>query len=986
MQINVDRKIITTDIILDRAKRHRMDIILMGEPNKKTARRNGWFTEEQTDAAIIIINKDLAVHDSGGGIGYVWAELDNIVAYSCYCSPNISMDRYVQHIDSLGADLIKQKKPVIIGGDFNAKAAEWGSPTEDRRGQVLMDWASGADLTILNRGGNPTFVRGTQKSFIDVTLCSTAIAPKIKNWKVIQTEETLGNHRIITYEYREKGKAAAPRNKITGWITTQDGLNKLGRQMTDRLGRGELEGSTPEYKNYIGMVVRSCDTLFPRKNNNNRRGNRRATYWWCDDVKIRRKDCIRSRRKATRTNRTGTQQEREEAAAEYRQQKREYARAIARAKRAAWKKLLEELDNDEWGQGYKLVVKKTHLNRTHKMGNELQWKTARELFPVIEDKGETKERRMKEDQREFRAFTEEELGCAIERMKNGKAPGPDGILPEIAKAALREERQTFLKIANAALRNGRFPEEMKEARLVLIPKPKKNAGDPVRYRPISLINVFAKILEAMIERRLGDQIDEGGGLSDSQHGFRRGRSTTGAMREVIEIAGAATRVAWQHKSFCALVTLDVKNAFNTARWTTIMKELETRWPIEDRLMELVRSYLQGRVLLVGDTQKRMALTCGVPQGSILGPLLWNVFYDAVFDLELPDGVSLVGYADDLAVVGTAKTGAILQHKINTALADLKQWLTTRHLEVAHDKTEVVLLSGRRRLKEITVTMGDSNIRSRKSLKYLGVYFGKDLRMSEHVRLTTMRAGDVASKLCRLMPNIGGPRSSKRRILGGVINSIILYGASIWGGALKHQKYRVMLLQVQRRVALRVCTAYRTVSTDAALVAAGLIPIDLMVEERAEADRNAEVDRRSRRADTMKKWQDRWDRLEGKAAWTKRLIKDIAAWTGRKHGELNYHITQFLTGHGAFNAYLHRFKRRDTAECETCGKEETAEHVIFECTKWNKTRTEMQKEAKSKITPENIIQKMLENPTNWEKITNALVEIIRTKEESERREE
>ena len=186
----------------------------------------------------------------------------------------------------------------------------------------------------------------------------------------------------------------------------------------------------------------------------------------------------------------------------------------------------------------------------------------------------------------------------------------------------------------------------------------------------------------------------------------------------------------------------------------------------------------------------------------------------------------------------------------------------------------------------------------------------------------------------------------------MIYSIILYGASIWGGALKHQKYRVMLLQVQRRVAQSVCTAYRTVSTDAALVAAGLIPIDLLVNERTEADRNAELDRRALRADTMKKWQDRWDRLEGKAAWTKRLITDIAAWIGRRHGELNYHITQFLTGHGAFNAYLHRFKRRDTAKCETCGKEETAEHVVFEFTKWNRTRTELQAQVSSKITPGN----------------------------------
>ena len=88
--------------------------------------------------------------------------------------------------------------------------------------------------------------------------------------------------------------------------------------------------------------------------------------------------------------------------------------------------------------------------------------------------------------------------------------------------------------------------------------------------------------------------------------------------------------------------------------------------------------------------------------------------------------------------------------------------------------------------------------------------------------------------------------------------------------------------------------------------------------------------------------------------------------------MNYHVTQFLSGHDTFNAYLHRFKRRDSAECRYCGDVETMEHVVFECPQLHENRHELQVEIDRTITPNNVIHVMLE------KMTNALVAIIRTK--------
>ena len=125
-------------------------------------------------------------------------------------------------------------------------------------------------------------------------------------------------------------------------------------------------------------------------------------------------------------------------------------------------------------------------------------------------------------------------------------------------------------------------------------------------------------------------------------------------------------------------------------------------------------------------------------------------------------------------------------------------------------------------------------------------------MTEHVRCVVKRASEVATSLFRVMLNIGGPRSSKRRVVGGVINSIILYGARVWHRVLRYEKYRNMSLQVQRRVAPRVCSAYRTVSTEAVLVViAGFIPINLMVEERVATHGDAEEDMKALREETIK---------------------------------------------------------------------------------------------------------------------------------------
>ena len=191
-------------------------------------------------------------------------------------------------------------------------------------------------------------------------------------------------------------------------------------------------------------------------------------------------------------------------------------------------------------------------------------------------------------------------------------------------------------------------------------------------------------------------------------------------------------------------------------------------------------------------------------------------------------------------------------------------------------------------------------------------------------------------------------------------------------------------RMQRKLALRICSAYRTVSLEAIQVLAGVIPLDPMADERAEIHHEALADRDEIRKQTIQRWQERWDTLQGKAEWTRRLIPTIGKWTNRQHGELNYWVTQFLTGHGCFRAYLHRFGRLEDGTCVYCAAPaDTAEHTVFECPRWEARRTMLQIRIEQRIGPDYVVKCMLVDPNNWDSITSFIAEIMRDKETEER---
>ncbi|XP_068141221.1 uncharacterized protein [Drosophila tropicalis] len=275
------------------------------------------------------------------------------------------------------------------------------------------------------------------------------------------------------------------------------------------------------------------------------------------------------------------------------------------------------------------------------------------------------------------------------------------------------------------------------------------------YRPICLIDTVGKVLEGLINTRLNELISRSNGLSENQFGFRKARSTIDAISKVVNIAANAIEGSrWKggSKKYCLVVTIDVKNAFNTADWGCILSSV-CRLKAPVYLQAIIRSYFEGRVLRFNTDEgcDSRHISAGVPQGSVLGPLLWNIMYDGILRIPLPPGCETIGYADDVALVIVAKDLATTEAFASCAIEKITNWLHSVGLSLAVHKTEAVLISSRKTVEVARILVEGSAIVSKRAIRYLGVWIDTRLCFREHLNHVHTKAASTGQALSRIIP-------------------------------------------------------------------------------------------------------------------------------------------------------------------------------------------------------------------------------------------
>lgn len=954
------------DLIQATAVANGVDILLIQEPTKSRINGPEWLVDNRKDAVIKKINHDIQFFRSQAGEGYVLAELETCILYSTYVSPNITIDEYIVYLQRLAMSISEQRKPCIIGGDFNSKSYLWGSPTTNARGEILLEWLAGLDLTIANLGNVPTFVRGESESHIDLTVSSESILRKVVNWKVL-VEETLSSHRYISFEIVPAERTQIPTgspNRFKGWCVDPNLLPKFVETfgtMADTWKECIQRDLKPE--SLTRIIKEACNVTFKKKSSSTKY---KKVYWWNKEISNARKNCNSSRRKMKRSRRRDPTLA-EAAMLEYRNMKEILKSQISKAKESKWKELVEEVDKDPWGKGYKIVTGKVGHRTPINLTQEEEVQVAKELFPS----DELRERATFEvNTDDIPPVLPAEVFKAAKKMKGKKAPGIDLINPEIIKAVASNFPEWVAEAFNSVLASGEIPAMWKTAKLILMEKKTSDTNARKKYRPLCMLNCLGKLFEGVIVYRLSTELEEKAPLSSNQYGFVAGKSTIDAMKAIKDKVDQNMRKHRRSRKYQLLTTIDIKNAFNTASWKWINQELEKK-QISPYLRRLIDSYLHDRSIVVGKDEEKLQCSRGVPQGSVLGPTLWNVLYDKILKISLPDGVTVVGYADDTAILTEAKLEQDLKWKTNMALVQVIEAIKERELTIAAQKTEAVLLYGGRKLKTTFIEVEGERIQTTEYLKYLGVTIERNFRMGLHIKTVTRKGTNVANCLARIMPNTRGPAENRRKLLRSVVLSCILYATPIWKDALKYKIHQDTLRKGCRTACLRVCRGYRTISYEALGVISGMMPIDLLVVMRT--DNSEEV-----RDQSLAIWQRRWTQTT-KGVWTQTLIPLIDPWINRRHGFLSFELTQFLSGHGKFGSYLKRFRIIEDEDCANCKIPDTPEHTFFHCALFAEERRTLE-ESLGSFNVGNAVQKMLESQSNWDIIDVYIKFVIGRKRE------
>lgn len=976
LQVNLNHCKAAQDLLQQTIREERVDVVIISEPYI-VLEQQSWQSDTSGKAAIWACGK-LPFQETMNeqAEGFVRVKINGVYLYSCYMPPSLPQEEYEAMLDHLVNDA-RDRRPLAVAGDFNAWALEWGSTRTDRRGQALLEALAPLNLVLLNDGVSPTFVKGEATSIIDLSFVSDGLAKLDTNWRVTDIC-TQSDHRAITWNVphgRSYSRHVACRPKATGWCA--DAFDEP--LFREALSHESLRSDSAEraVEEVMERVRKACDVAMPRRKN----GTFNApVYWWNASIADLRQRTIRARRLAQRAR---GKAEHPVLEGKYREARAKLTHAIKRSKKQAWLELVNQVEQDPWGKPYRVVMSRLKGNNRQQPSCPEQLKEiVATLFPRRE---RLNDEPMEEGSENVPSVTEVELFRACNRMGNKKSPGLDGIPNVALKAAVRTNPRMFQEAYTMCLKEGTFPKRWKWQKLVLLPKENKPPDDPSSYRPLCMLDTAGKILESIIHGRLEVLVERC--MSDRQYGFRKGRSTQDAINRVIDrvrIAIAGKRWKGGAKKYCLAVALDIKNAFNSARWDKICAAMD-QMGIPKYLKNMVRSYFKDRRLLyeTNSGQQVYQITGGVPQGSVLGPILWNIMYDDLLKLELPIGAELIAFADDALLIVVGKHLEEIQRIAEQSCDRIQEWMSSAGLTLAAQKTEAVLFSSRKKAETVNFAVGSHMITSQPYVKYLGVVLDARLNFSHHVEHVAKKAAKVATTLSWLMPNTGGPREGKRKLLISVVSSVQSYAIETWGKILKVEHHRRKLAAVQRLCALRATCAFRTVSEDAACVIASLLPLHILAEERrylyeqrssALPSRNQE--REEARLASILKWQAEWD-ASTKGRWTYRLIARLDSWVNRNHGETNYYLTQLLSGHGCFREYLHRFGHEESPECPgECKVAENAEHAFFQCPRFESERARLEGVLGGSVTVDNLVDLMLESESNWDAVSNFATVILK----------
>lgn len=404
-----------------------------------------------------------------------------------------------------------------------------------------------------------------------------------------------------------------------------------------------------------------------------------------------------------------------------------------------------------------------------------------------------------------------EVEFLIKNLQNDKAPGVDELNGYLIKQISSSIVVPLTAIFNMSISSGVFPDSWKIASVCPIHKdgPK---DCPENYRPISLLSIFSKLLEKVVNKRLVKYLETQGLISDRQFGFRQGKSTEDAVN--LLISSVTSRM--DKSSKCLGVFLDLAKAFDTVSTTLLLKKLEAMG-IRGIGLNWFKSYLMERRQCLRISQYKSSerpVRFGVPQGSILGPTLFLIYMNDIHKLTLGNA-EIICYADDTVLLYHANSWEQVHLAAEAGMVEVASWLQRNLLTLNVKKTKFIffhisdasapgpeLASIKIHTCSNSASECDCSAIARCDvIRYLGVMIDSKLTFKHHI---TKLSGQVR-KCIYIFRNLRNAASNDvmKMVYYALCHSLLTYCISCWGNAAK-----TTMIQVERAQRAVLKTMFR----------------------------------------------------------------------------------------------------------------------------------------------------------------------------------
>ena len=393
--------------------------------------------------------------------------------------------------------------------------------------------------------------------------------------------------------------------------------------------------------------------------------------------------------------------------------------------------------------------------------------------------------------------TPDEVSSVIDSLNNKKAVRVHDVQTKFVKFAKTIISPRISNLFNACITEGIYPTSFKVAEI----KPIYKRGDPnkaTNYRPISLLSNFDKIFEKLLYNRLISYIEKFELLNEHQFGFRKNYSTTMAVSNIHD---KFVKSIDQNLYSCC-VFVDLSKAFDTVDHEILLKKMYHFFGIRGKTQELFRSYLSDRyqyTKVSTSISSNSRISCGVPQGSCLGPILFLMCINDIpncskFDISL--------FADDTYLMLSETNLKELESRVNEEFKNLNEWFCRNKLSVNYSKTKFMIINKipHKSIDEpFKIALNGAVLERTESAKYLGVFIDEKLNWSVHTNHLSLQLAKLTGIFFRLRNYVS--KETLYMIYHSLVYSRIQYSIIAWGCAAKKYmaKLRVRLNNIIRAI-------------------------------------------------------------------------------------------------------------------------------------------------------------------------------------------